>query len=115
MIIKDKKVLVTGGYGFSRPHRLRAKIYYTYVLESNLDAKLYIGWTDNLKERITSHNNGLVLSTMGRRPLRLVYFEGCLSKEAAIKREKYFKTGFGRRFLKNRLAGSRGGRVGHAT
>ena len=45
-------------------------------------------------------------ATKFRLPVGLIYFEGCLSKETAIKREKYFKTGFGRRFLKNRLAGS---------
>lgn len=36
----------------------------------------------------------------------MIYYEACLSKQAAIRREKYFKTGFGRRFLKNRLTGS---------
>ena len=107
-----KKILVTGGAGFTHPHRQRAKLYYTYVLESCRDNKLYIGWTDDLKKRIEEHREGRVPSTKYRLPLKLIYFEACLSKEATIKREKYFKTGFGRRFLKNRLAGSRGGRVG---
>lgn len=87
-------------------------MYYTYVLESKKDQKLYIGWTNDLKKRYEKHNLGKVFSTKMRRPLILIYYEACLSKEDAIKREKYFKTGFGRRFLKNRLAGSRGGRVG---
>jgi len=86
-------------------------MYYTYILESIRDKKLYIGWTNNLKSRFVEHANGNVLSTKDRRPLNLIYYEACLSKELAIKREKYFKTGFGRRFLKNRLVGSRGGRV----
>jgi len=86
-------------------------MYYTYVLESTKDQKLYIGWTNDLKKRLEKHNSGKVPSTELRKPLKLIYYEACLSKEAAIKREKYFKTGFGRRFLKNRLAGSRGGRV----
>lgn len=77
--------------------------YYTYVLRSNRDKKLYIGWTDNLKERIYKHRKGLVIATRNRRPLKLVYFEACLDKQKAIKREKYFKTGFGRRFLKDRI------------
>lgn len=106
------KLLVTGGAGFTRPHRQRAIWYYTYVLESLKDGNLYIGWTDDLNERLAKHNGGRVTSTVYRRPFRLIYYEVCLSQEAAIKREKYFKTGFGRRFLKNRLAGSRGGRVG---
>jgi putative endonuclease len=89
-------------------------MYYTYVLESTKDRNLYIGWTNNLKERFEKHNLGKVFSTKLRIPFKLIYYEACLSKEASIKREKYFKTGFGRRFLKNRLAGSRGGRVGSA-
>ncbi|MFH1428077.1 MAG: GIY-YIG nuclease family protein [Patescibacteria group bacterium] len=87
-------------------------MYYTYVLLCLKDNKLYIGWTDDLKNRFKKHNEGKVESTKYRKPFILIYYEACLSKEAAIKREKYFKTGFGRRFLKNRLAGSRGGRVG---
>lgn len=87
-------------------------MYYTYVLESIKDRNLYIGWTDDLRNRYKKHNSGQVESTKTRRPFILIYYEACLSKDNAIKREKYFKTGFGRRFLKNRLAGSRGGRVG---
>ena len=64
---------------------------------------LYIGWTDDLKNRLKSHNAGKVKSTKDRMPLELIYYEACLNKEKAILREKYFKTGFGRRFLKNRL------------
>lgn len=78
-------------------------MFYTYVLKSRTDGKLYVGFTDNLKRRFEEHNNGLVTSTKGRRPFDLVYYEACLVKEKAIKREKYFKTGFGRNFLKDRL------------
>lgn len=77
--------------------------YYTYVLYSLKDNKFYIGHTDNLKKRVNQHKNGLVNATRPRRPLRLVYFEGCLSLYDAIHREKYFKTGYGRGFLKERL------------
>jgi putative endonuclease len=107
------KCLVTGGAGFTCPHRQRAiNFYFTYVLQSLKDDNLYIGWTNDLKNRYEKHKNRQVKSTKNRQPLKLIYYEACLSKEMAIKREKYFKTGFCRRFLKNRLAGSRGGRVG---
>lgn len=53
--------------------------------------------------RLKEHNNGLVDATKHRRPLRLVYFEGCLNEDKAFKRERYFKTGFGRRYLKERI------------
>lgn len=78
-------------------------MFYTYVLHSEKDNKLYIGYTDDLKARIEKHNKGLVESTKHRRPLILVYYEACLNSDKALKREKYLKTGFGRKFLKTRL------------
>ncbi|MBI5071701.1 GIY-YIG nuclease family protein [Candidatus Falkowbacteria bacterium] len=78
-------------------------MYYTYVLQSLKDYKLYIGFTDNLRKRFWEHQTGKVTATKNRRPLKLVYYEACLDKKSAIKREKYFKTGFGRRYLKERL------------
>ena len=78
-------------------------MFYTYVLRSKKDNKLYVGQSSDLKKRIIDHNNGLVLSTKDRRPLELIYYESCLNEEKSVKREKYFKTGFGRKFLKNRI------------
>jgi putative endonuclease len=77
--------------------------FYTYILKSLKDKDFYIGWTNDLKGRIEKHNKGLVNATRNRKPLRLEYFEACRNKDKAIEREKYFKTGFGRRFLKNRI------------
>ncbi|MFA5021613.1 MAG: GIY-YIG nuclease family protein [Patescibacteria group bacterium] len=81
----------------------KESMYYTYILKSEKDGKLYVGYTDDLDKRFTEHQKGLVKSTAERRPLRLVYYEACLDKNKALKREKYFKTGFGRRYLKNRI------------
>jgi putative endonuclease len=78
--------------------------YYTYVLLSEKDNRNYAGYTKNLKLRFEQHQNGMVNSTKDRRPLKLIYFEACLSQADALKREKYFKTHYGRMFLKNRLA-----------
>ncbi len=78
-------------------------MYYTYVLEFSKDGRRYIGHTKDLKKRVEDHHNGYVSSTSTRKKFELIYYEACLSKEDAMHREKYFKTGFGRRFLKNRL------------
>lgn len=78
-------------------------MFYTYVLKSKIDGNLYIGWTDDLKNRFNQHNRGTVESTKTRIPFDLVYYEACLSKEKAIEREKQLKTGFGRAYLKRRL------------
>ena len=78
-------------------------IYYVYVLQSLKDDKFYTGYTENLKLRFEKHQKGHVASTKDRRPLRLIYFEGCLDRKDAIHRERYFKTYLGKMFLKNRL------------
>jgi len=78
-------------------------MYYTYVLLSKKDGKFYIGFTTDLDKRLKEHENGKVQSTKGRRPFLLVYYEACNNQNDAIHREKYFKSGFGRRFLNNRL------------
>jgi len=67
------------------------------------DKKLYYGYTKNLKLRIGQHNQGKVESTKYRRPLEIIYFEGCQNRGDALKREKYFKTHYGRMFVKKRL------------
>jgi len=78
-------------------------MFYTYVLLSDNDKKFYVGSTKDLKKRLDEHQKGLVVSTVQRRPLRLIYYEACLNQNDAVKREKYFKGGFGRRFLRNRV------------
>ncbi len=78
-------------------------MFYTYVLISEKDKELYVGFTKDLKKRFDEHEKGLVAPTAHRRPLKLVYYEACLNENDAIAREKYFKTGFGRRFLRNRI------------
>ena len=74
-------------------------------MTSLIDRGFYIGCTSNLRERIKAHNSGQVESTKKRLPLRLIYYEACLNKEDAFRREKYLKTTYGRRYLKNRLSG----------
>ena len=79
-------------------------MYYVYVLQSEIDGNLYTGYTSNLKRRIKEHNKGNVDSTKYRSPLSLIYYESCLNQQDATKREKYLKTTYGRRYLKNRLS-----------
>lgn len=78
-------------------------MFYTYVLRSKKDGKLYTGWSDNLKSRLKKHNEGKVPATQNRRPFELIYYEACGNKERAIQREKYFKSGFGKKFLRERI------------
>ena len=77
--------------------------FYTYVLKSLADGKLYTGYSKNVKLRFEQHCSGLVESTKNRRPLVLIYFEACLNKDDALHREKYLKTYYGKMFLYKRL------------
>lgn len=77
-------------------------MFYTYVLRSKKDGKLYIGYTENLGKRIIDHNSGKVQSTKYRKPFDLIYYEACRNQEDALHREKYLKTTYGHRYLKNR-------------
>ena len=77
--------------------------FYVYVLKSERDGKFYTGYTRNLERRFEAHKNGQVKSTANRRPLKLIYYEACLNQEDATHREKYLKTTYGKRYIKNRL------------
>lgn len=56
------------------------KYFYVYVLLSMKDNLMYTGYTADLRSRMKYHNDGLVTSTKNRRPLQLIYFEGCLNQ-----------------------------------
>lgn len=79
------------------------KYYYVYILQSESDKLFYTGYTNDLNRRINDHNGGRVKSTSNRRPLKLVYWEGCLNQQDATSREKYLKTAWGKRYIKNRI------------
>ncbi len=78
-------------------------MWYTYLLQSKKDNKYYTGISNNLRKRLWQHNNGLSTYTKGRGPFILIYYEACLNEDDARSREKYLKTGMGKRFIKNRL------------
>ena len=84
--------------------------YFTYVLLSQKDGKYYTGFSSNLPLRFESHNQGKVPSTKNRRPFKLIYYEACINKQDALKREKYLayrqaglKTQYVKLYLAKRL------------
>ena len=79
------------------------KYHYVYVLRSEKDGEFYTGYTHDIDGRVRRHNNGAVEATKNRRPLKLVYWEACISREDATRREKYLKTAWGKRYIKGRL------------
>jgi putative endonuclease len=56
-----------------------------------------------LRKRYSQHSKGQVSSTKDRLPVQIVYYEMCLEQSDAYAREKYLKTGMGKRYINNRL------------
>jgi putative endonuclease len=78
-------------------------MFYVYVLRSKTDCMLYTGYTGDLKSRVAAHNAGKVASTKARIPFELVYYEACRHQNDALHRERYLKSTYGHRYLRNRL------------
>lgn len=78
-------------------------MFYVYVLLSLKDKRWYTGYSNDLKRRFEDHDNGLVYATRKRRPFQLIYYEASLNEHDAMMRERYLKSGMGKRYLKNRL------------
>jgi len=79
--------------------------YFVYILKSERDSKFYTGMTNNLGKRIKEHNkeHSLTTSTRNRGPFKLIYFEKLENRIKAREREKYFKSGSGREYIKRKL------------
>ncbi len=77
--------------------------YWVYVLELD-NGKKYVGQTNNLQRRIAEHRSGRSRFTRKYGIVRLLYSEKCESRSAALKREKFLKSGQGREWLKAQLS-----------
>ena len=82
-------------------------MYFIYILQSLKDKRTYVGYTNNLEERLRRHNSGQVTATRHRRPLKLLFSEEFKTEQEAKKREQYWKNGGGRRKLKKLFACNR--------
>ena len=78
-------------------------MYYFYVLEFTKNKKLYYGFTNDLKRRITEHKSKKSDFTSRNGLFKLIFYEAYINKKDAQEAEKYFKTGHGREILKDKL------------
>ncbi len=84
---------------FGRPvQNLFFMQYFVYILFSLKDKGLYVGQTDNVKNRLIEHNTGKVKSTKTRRPLAVLYKKSFSTRAEAMKRERFLKSLSGVRF-----------------
>ena len=79
-------------------------MFYTYVLISLKNERLYTGFTSDLKRRFNEHNEkrgGKYTSKAG--PFKIIFYEAYLDKKDAMQAERFFKTGYGREVLNGKL------------
>lgn len=75
-------------------------MHFIYILQSLKDKRTYVGYTDNVERRLIQHNSGYVRSTKHRIPFKLLFVEEFKTSKEAKRRELYWKSGVGRRKLK---------------
>ena len=78
-------------------------MYYVYALKSIKNNDLYIGYSQDLRQRLKYHNQGNVKATKDNRPWKLVYYEAYKEKKDAAKREKQLKNHRAKEDLKIQL------------
>ena len=75
--------------------------YIVYAIKSKVDGRIYVGFTKELIQRLKWHNQGKTRSTKGYRPWFVIYSEEVLGRKEARAKEKYYKSGIGKEFLKS--------------
>src|SRR6476469_2197519 len=78
-------------------------MFYVYLLHSAKDNGFYIGFSTDSKRRLSEHTRGASFATKSRGPWKLIYYEAYTEREDAEGREKFLKSGAGRRFLRAQL------------
>jgi len=78
-------------------------MYYVYVISSQIRKYIYIGLSNNVKRRFGEHQEGCNKTTSPYKPFSLIYVEEFKTRVEARVREKYFKLGIGREWIKNKL------------
>jgi len=75
-------------------------MYFVYAIKSEVDGRIYVGFSQDLEKRLKEHNSGKTKSTKGFRPWKIIFSEICQTRIEARKREKYYKSGIGKERLK---------------
>ncbi len=75
-------------------------MFYVYAISSRNDNYIYVGLTENLERRFHQHNSGYEKTTRPYMPYDLLYKEEHVTRKDARKREKFFKAGVGKEYLR---------------
>jgi putative endonuclease len=78
-------------------------MYYVYILQSRKDNSFYIGYSPDLRNRLSKHNKAQVPSTKDNVPWKLIYYEAYVDRKDATGRERFLKSGSGWKLFKRQL------------
>ncbi len=67
-------------------------MFIVYIIKSEKLGRYYIGYTENLIDRLRHHNSGATRSTKHGIPWRVIYKENFSDKRSAWLREKQIKS-----------------------
>jgi len=75
-------------------------MYHIYIIKSQSRNYVYIGISDNVNRRLKEHDLGSNKTTKPYKPFKLLHTENFQDRISAREREKWFKSGEGREFIK---------------
>ncbi len=81
-------------------------MFIVYIIESEKDGIWYTGFTQDLQRRIKEHNTGKSKFTSGHMPWKLIYSETVEERIDARKKEKYFKSAAGKKYISIQISKS---------
>ena len=85
-------------------------MFYTYILQSEIDKSYYIGHSSDINKRLEYHNQGLLKYTSKKIPWKIVYIDIFPTKQEANRRELFIKKQRNRTFY-SRLISSDSNRI----
>jgi len=74
-------------------------MYKVYAIKSQKEKRIYVGYSKDSIKRLKEHNDGYCRSTKGYRPWELLFEEEVTTLKQALKLEKYYKSGSGKKRL----------------
>jgi putative endonuclease len=77
-------------------------LWYVYFLELS-NGYIYVGSTNDLRRRFSTHQGGSVASTCKYLPVILRSYVAVMDEAIARRLERYFKSGSGKAFAKKRF------------
>ena len=76
--------------------------YFVYILKSLKNGDIYIGSTIEIDKRVKLHNQGVVKSTKGYKPWKLLEYEEFRTRSEAVRRERFLKSGQQKEILRRK-------------